>query len=170
MPSRLLVPRDMMPGNPASEAAYLAYALERATRAGRPLVEDPRAVVPCVNGGRWIFRCPHSKGFSMVDPDWAVAACFDAGCYRVFRTVVWPETAERHEIEAALAERPFDKQHFGFARAVSFDLTVPVETAAELVLETEQQLALELSMRQPKVVVDEPVVEDPIVAPEETTL
>lgn len=126
VPSQLLVPRDMMPGNPATADAYLAFALKRAQAAGRRLIDDSRVVYPCVNGGRWVFHCPNCESFSMVDPDHRLAACFGAGCYRVFATAVWPEN--RVEIETVLIERPMLRQHFGFRRALAADPAVPVET------------------------------------------
>jgi hypothetical protein len=169
MPSRLLVPRDLMPGNPDTVEAYLAYALARATKAGRSLIEDERVLAPCVNGGRWVMRCPHCKSFSMVNPDWDVAACFGAGCYRYFRSLVWPDDVAA--IEAALVDRPFERQHFGFERTASFDLSVPVETAAELAIETAVELAKDIAVRQPKPVIEEPIVDEPLadVPTEDTT-
>lgn len=175
MPSRLLVPRDTMKGNPATVEAYVALAMANAERAGRTLIDDKAAIAPCVNGGQWVFRCPYSEGFSPCDPEWPIACCFNAGCYHVFSNIVVPDRDTRHAIEAELEQRPRRRQHWGFARAMAFDPQGAAETVEEL--QAERLLKRDLRaddlaqldvILAPAPIDDSPI--DPVVVPEGDTL
>lgn len=150
MPSRMLVPRDVMKGHPKTVEDYLALATAKADAAGRRLVEDDRPVVPCVNGGRWVFRCHHCEAYSPLDPEWAAAACFGTGCHRVYRLIVLPERPERLALEAELEKRPLLRQHWGFERAHKRDPDGPTETVKVLTDERENKTDVSIEPRKDK--------------------
>ena len=136
MPTTLITARDVLRGHPATEDQYLRLALARAQQAGRALVPDARDVYAYVNDGWWKACCAHCGLAMVLHPDWAVVVCMGTGCWRLYRTIVWPE--DQHAIEGELQQRPPRHQHWGRERSQTRDPQARVESIAELRVERER--------------------------------
>lgn len=136
---RLLGPRDLLKGSPATPEAYRALVQRQAQRVGRELVDHPGTLHAYVNRGRWLADCPYCNNGILIHPEWSEAVCPGRGCYRVFSSIEIP--ADWGAIEAELVKRPMLNQHWLCAaqRTKWFGngMALPAETVDELIAETQ---------------------------------
>lgn len=128
MPSKMMTPRDLVKGHPATPDGYVEIAARRAQAVGRVLVTHAQPLVAYVNRGRWVADCHHCGAGIAIDPDSQSAPCLE--CFRVYTAIDIP--LNRHAIEEALAVRPVKHQHWGYLRGVARNANVPGESLADL--------------------------------------
>lgn len=110
MPTQMICPTDLFEGRITTVDEYRALAVARAVKRGKAIAISADTLYPSIIAGWYRALCPNCNAGISVHPEWAFAACFGLGCYRVYERIVLP--AEWPEIEASLLQRQMKDQHW----------------------------------------------------------